>query len=172
VVVDFIDMEVPGDRDILLQELEGCLRRDRSSARVFAVTRLGLVEMTRKRSRQDLKAALTRGCPFCKGNGWVLKEEEVAFSIKRFLRKVDQSSRGEAYLIEAHPDICRHMAENYLASWEEEFEARLFLVEVPEFAWDKFRMGGQGSLEQVRHICSLLEQKEMRPVVHSTAASS
>jgi len=172
VVVDFIDMEVPGDRDILLQELEGCLRRDRSSARVFAVTRLGLVEMTRKRSRQDLKAALTRGCPFCKGNGWVLKEEEVAFSIKRFLRKVDQSSRGEAYLIEAHPDICRHMAENYLASWEEEFEARLFLVEVPEFAWDKFRMGGQGSLEQVRHICSLLEQKEMRPVVHSTTASS
>ncbi len=172
VVVDFIDMEVPGDRDILLAELETCLKRDRSSARVFAVTRLGLVEMTRKRSRQDLKTALTRGCPFCKGNGWVLKEEEVAFSIKRFLRKVVQSSGAEAYLVEAHPEICRHMAENYLPSWEEEFEARLFLVEVPEFAWDKFRMGGQGSLGQVRHICSLLGQKEMRPVVHSTTASS
>ncbi len=172
VVVDFIDMDVPEDRDTLLGELEEYLRKDRSSARVFAVTRLGLVEMTRKRSRQDLKTALTRGCPFCKGNGWVLKEEEVAFSIKRFIRKVAQSSRAEAYMVEAHPEICRHMAENYLVSWEEEFEARFFLVEVPEFAWDKFRMGGQGSLEQIRHVCSLLEQKEMHPVVHSTTASS
>ncbi|HOO62820.1 MAG TPA: Rne/Rng family ribonuclease [Synergistaceae bacterium] len=172
VVVDFIDMDAPEDREVLLEELEEHLRKDRSSARVFAVTRLGLVEMTRKRGRQDLKTALTRGCPFCKGNGWVLKEEEVAFSIKRFIRKVAQSSHSEAYVIEAHPDICRHMAENYLASWEEEFEARFFLVEVPEFAWDKFRMGGQGSLEQIRHICSLMSQKETHSVVHSTTASS
>lgn len=171
VVIDFIDMEHEEDRERLLSRLREAFQHDRYRARVYGVSKLGLVEMTRKRARPDLKAALTRSCPFCAGHGWVLKEDSVALMIKRFLRKVARTNKAEALLLELHPDIARHIAENYHDSWEEELERKLFLVEVPEFAWDKFRLHDQGKHTQISHEVEKLLQKEAPPVVHSTDMS-
>ena len=74
VVVDFIDMEFEEDRKKLLDRLEEVFQLDRSRARVFSMTKLGLVELTRKRGRPDLRSVMTRGCPFCNDNGWILRE--------------------------------------------------------------------------------------------------
>jgi ribonuclease G len=81
VVIDFIDMEFEEDRQRLLARLEEVFQSDRSRARVFSMTQLGLVELTRKRGRPDLKSVLTRGCPYCNDNGWVPREDTVAMSM-------------------------------------------------------------------------------------------
>lgn len=151
VVIDFIDMEHEGDKDILLQRMEELFRHDRCKARVYGVTQLGLVEITRKRARGDLKGSFTRSCPFCSGNGWVLKEDTVALSIKRFLRKVCRSGKSEALVLELYPAIARHIVENYMEAWEEEFERKIFLREMPGFSWEKFRLDFQGSIAQAEH---------------------
>ena len=63
VVVDFIDMENESDNKALIQQLQELFKNDRCKARVYGVTGLGLVEITRKRARTDVRAALMRGCP-------------------------------------------------------------------------------------------------------------
>jgi ribonuclease G len=168
VVIDFIDMEQEEDRQRLLDRLNEAFHGDRYKARVFGVTQLGLVEITRKRARLDLRTSLTRGCPFCSGTGWVLKEETLAVSVKRFLRKVSLSSRSEAILLELYPDVARHIADTYLPSWEEELGRRLFLREVPDFAWSKYRLDSQGPLSQIERRVAQLMDKEAA-VVHCTA---
>jgi ribonuclease G len=73
VVIDFIDMESEDDQKALLERLEDVFRSDRCKAKVFGLTRLGLVELTRKRARSDMRSTFTRGCPFCGGTGEVLR---------------------------------------------------------------------------------------------------
>jgi len=131
--------------------LEELFRHDRCKARVYGVTQLGLVEITRKRARGDLKGTFTRSCPFCSGNGWVLREDTVSLSIKRFLRKVCRSGKAEALILELYPAVARHIVENYIEAWEEEFERKIFLREMPGFPWEKFRLDFQGSLAQAEH---------------------
>jgi len=168
VVIDFIDMENAQDQKVLLERLQEVFRDDRCKARVFGLTRLGLVELTRKRARMDIRSTFTRGCPFCGGTGVVSREESLAVAIKRFVRKVALSSRPEAILLETHPAISRFIADSLLGQWEEEMGVRLFLRDMPEFPWNKYRIEAQGTLEQVRHRIDLLEEREAGCVVHRT----
>lgn len=171
VVVDFIDMNTDEERQNLTDQLEDLFRSDRYKARVYGVTGLGLVEITRKRARSDLRSSLSRGCPFCGGLGMVMKEESVAMQIKRFIRKVSASSRSEALLIETHPTIAEYIAGTFLLLWEEEFRKRIFIRGCPDFSWGKYRLDCQGGLAQVEHRAGTLEKKEGRTVVHRTSSA-
>lgn len=168
IVIDFIDMEHEEDRNKLTVKLEELFQKDRYKAKVFGISQLGLVELTRKRARQDIRSGMTRGCPFCGGYGWVLKEDTVAVSIKRFLRKVSYSNRSEAFLIEMYPAIAKYISETYLAAWEEELERRIFIIEAPEFAWDKYRIEFQGPLDQIQHKLEVLKDREAAVIVHKS----
>lgn len=171
VVIDFIDMDNQADKNKLVECLQELFKDDRCKARVFGVTGLGLVEITRKRARLDMRQVISRGCPFCGGLGWVDKEETVAMKVKRFLRRAVLSSNAEALLVELHPAIARYIAETYLPMWEEEFGRRFYLSESPEFAWDKFRIDFQGTLARVAYRVGLLEKREDNAVVHRTSSA-
>lgn len=168
VVIDFIDMDDEEDQEELLGTLRELFRNDRARARVFGVTGLGLVELTRKRARSDIRASFTRGCPFCCGTGVVTREESIALSLKRFIRKVILSGRPEALLIELHPAVASFVAEHFLPSWEEEFSTRLYLRPVPDSPWEKYRLEAQGTLAQVGHRITLLEKRVEGSIVHRT----
>ncbi len=171
VVIDFIDMDFEQDRALLLKRLEEVFQPDRYRARVFGVSQLGLVEITRKRARPDIRSTLTRSCPFCGGNGWVLREDSISMTIKRFLRKVSCSNRSEAMLLETNPAVAQYIHETYLPLWEEELGRKIFLAAVPEFSWSKFRLDAQGGLEQVEHRIEQMEKWEARLVVYRTSSS-
>jgi ribonuclease G len=171
VVIDFIDMESQDYRDRLVEQLQELFKGDRCKARVYGVTALGLVEITRKRARLDMRTIMSRGCPFCGGLGWVDREETVAMKVKRFMRRAVLGSHSEAFLVELHPAIARYIAETYLSMWEEEFERRFYLVECPEYAWDKYKIDFQGSLTRVLHRVEIMEKREERVVVHSTTSA-
>jgi ribonuclease G len=171
VVIDFIDMEEEEDQRQLLDTLRNLFRDDRSKARVFGVTHLGLVELTRKRSRSDIRASFTRGCPFCGGTGVVLKEDTIGMSIKRFVRKIVHSGHPEALLIEMHPVVASFVGESFLPLWEEEFGIRIFLRQLPDYPWDKYKLEAQGTLEQVERRIALLEKRGTGDFVHRTDRS-
>jgi ribonuclease G len=171
VVVDFIDMDSHEDRVKLVEQLQEFFKSDRCKARVYGVTELGLVEITRKRARLDMRSIMSRSCPFCGGLGWVDKEETVAMKVKRFLRRSVLGSHSEAFLVELHPAIAKYIAETYLPMWEEEFERRFYLVECPEYAWDKYKVDFQGTLSRVVHRVEVMERREERVVVHSTTSA-
>ncbi len=171
VVVDFIDMENESDNKALVRQLQELFKSDRCKARVYGVTGLGLVEITRKRARTDVRAALMRGCPFCGGLGAVQKEESVSMHIKRFIRKITMSSKSEALLVDCHPAVAEYIRDTFLASWEEEFERKIFIHSCPENAWDKYRLDSQGPLQQVEHRISALQKREGRNIVYRSSSA-
>ncbi|MCF0247592.1 MAG: ribonuclease E/G, partial [Synergistes sp.] len=166
VVVDFIDMDKESDNLELVSHFREIFKNDRCKARVYGVTDLGLVEITRKRARSDVKSLLTRGCPFCGGLGAVEKEESVAMRIKRFIRKIVLASKSEALLIECYSTIAEYIADSFLPAWEEEFERKIFIRSCPGFSWSKYRLDLQGSLSQVEHRINGIRKKEENSVVY------
>ena len=156
VVVDFIDMEQESDQHELLSRFSKALANDRLKARVFSITQLGLIELTRKRERSDLKSLLTRNCPMCSGTGFIEREENIAVRIKRFVRKVITANKSvnldklnnNALLLETSKDIAEYLY-SYLDEWEQEWTSsnvKIFIAGVPDFPRDKFRLEFQGSI--------------------------
>jgi ribonuclease E len=77
IVVDFIDMVLPSNRELLLRRLVECLGRDRTRHQVAEITSLGLVQMTRKRIGTGLLEAFSTECPVCRGRGYELHDMPV-----------------------------------------------------------------------------------------------
>ena len=90
IVVDFIDMVLESNRDLVLRRLVECLGRDRTRHQVAEVTSLGLVQMTRKRIGTGLLEAFSTDCEACKGRGLVLHDHPVESNG----RAEDDDSRG------------------------------------------------------------------------------
>ena len=77
IVIDFIDMVLPSNRELLLRRLVECLGRDRTRHQVAEITSLGLVQMTRKRIGTGLLEAFTTECPQCHGRGYEMHDMPV-----------------------------------------------------------------------------------------------
>ena len=97
IVVDFIDMVLESNRDLVLRRLIECLGRDRTRHQVAEVTSLGLVQMTRKRIGTGLLEAFSESCEHCQGRGLVTHTEPVESKRKvadEEPRKGGRRSRG------------------------------------------------------------------------------
>jgi ribonuclease E len=92
IVVDFIDMVLESNRDLVLRRLVECLGRDRTKHQVAEVTSLGLVQMTRKRIGQGLLEVFSEACEACQGRGYHVHSEPVA--AKAVAGEVDSEAGG------------------------------------------------------------------------------
>ncbi len=109
IVVDFIDMENEADQTEVIKTFQRALREDRTRVTVLGLTRLGLLEMTRKKVRESLLNQMTRVCPLCEGRGHVLSEDVVARRIRyRIIEKI-RETEAEAILVETHPLVAAHL---------------------------------------------------------------
>jgi len=97
VVIDFIDMVLESNRELVLRRLTECLGRDRTKHQVTEITSLGLVQMTRKRIGQGLLEAFSETCDHCKGRGVIIQTEPVSErsrpNVAEKVRAVAASSR-------------------------------------------------------------------------------
>ncbi len=106
-VVDFIDMPDPSQRSVVLRELEEHLRRDRAPVTVHGFTRLGLVELVRRKKRKSLTERWTGICPTCRGTGRVAGPERAARRVRIRLLRLLRATAEEAVLVEVHPAVAR-----------------------------------------------------------------
>jgi ribonuclease G len=96
IIIDFIDMENGDHRAAVLAELNRTLERDRTRISVNGFTQLGLVEMTRKRTRESLAHVLCEPCPTCKGRGELKTPQTICYEILReILRESKQFTARE-----------------------------------------------------------------------------
>jgi ribonuclease G len=111
IVCDFIDMESKSNRDRVLQELRTHLGRDRARTKAFAVSDLGLIEMTRQRVRQSHFHAMTEPCPICNGTGRVFTAETIVRRMERAVRRLASEGRREGIVVKLHPDTAMYVLE-------------------------------------------------------------
>jgi ribonuclease G len=111
IVCDFIDMETRQNRDRVLQELRAHLGRDRARTKAFAVSELGLIEMTRQRVRPSLWHSMTTECPACSGTGRVFTPEVIARRLERSLRRAGRERRERQLSVRLHPEVALYLLE-------------------------------------------------------------
>ncbi|MBE0507409.1 MAG: ribonuclease G [Marinospirillum sp.] len=101
IIIDFIDMDDAEHQRQVLRLLERNLERDHAKTKLSGVTELGLVQMTRKRTRESLEQIVCEPCHLCQGRGTLKTPESVCYEILRDLLRMDRAYGGEAYLVMA-----------------------------------------------------------------------
>jgi ribonuclease G len=143
IVVDFIDMETRGNRDKVLQELRTHLGRDRARTKAFAVSELGLIEMTRQRVRPSLWQSMTAECPTCTGTGRVFRPEVVVRRMERSLKRAGADHKERQLAVRLHPEVALYLVEqepNFLRQLEKQTGLELEVRDDPMMRLDEFRM--------------------------------
>lgn len=105
IIADFIDMENLAHRDAVLTELKKALALDRTRVTVNSFTSLGLVEMTRKRTRESLAHTLCEPCPTCQGRGEVKTAQTVCYEILREIVREARQYDAREFRILAHQKV-------------------------------------------------------------------
>ena len=109
IVADFIDMESKANRDRVLQELRTILARDRARTKAFAVSDLGLIEMTRQRVRQSHLQSMTEACPTCHGTGRVFTPETIVRRVERSVRRMALEGKKDNLVVRIHPEVATYV---------------------------------------------------------------
>ena len=105
VIIDFIDMEEEGNRERVMQVLEQSMARDHARHQITPVSPLGLVEMTRKRTRESLQHVLCEDCASCDGRGFLMTAETVCFEIFREIIRQHRQFEFDKILVLAHQEV-------------------------------------------------------------------
>lgn len=105
IIIDFIDMSDATHRDRVMQALLTELAKDRAKTTVSDFSELGLVEMTRKRTRESLGHLLCCECPECRGRGAVKSVSSVCYEILRDILRVNHAYKAEKFIVYASTDV-------------------------------------------------------------------
>ena len=152
IVIDFIDMESEANRKAVADELRSHLRRDRSRTKAFAVSDLGLVEMTRQRERPSLLAYFSEDCPTCDGLGKVLSLESVLVKIERLLRRVHAKGTEKGIVVHVAPEVAVFVLEHNgrrLHDFEKRYKLQVDLRDDPALRREEVRLVSAKSKKDV-----------------------
>ncbi|MBL8464643.1 MAG: ribonuclease E/G, partial [Thauera sp.] len=105
IIIDFIDMENVEHREMVLEEFRKALSRDHTKMSINGFTALGLVEMTRKRTRESLAHLLCEPCPTCSGRGEVKTARTVCYEILRELLREARQFNAKEFRVLAAPNV-------------------------------------------------------------------
>src|SRR5215468_2704285 len=150
IVVDFVDMDKEGNRRKVWDAFQKALARDRARTNVTKISELGLVEMTRKRTRESLVQLLTEPCPTCEGAGVVKSVVTVAYEILREVRRSGTLVDNEKIEIECAPRVAELLSKqerDYLDHLEKRFQKLIIVVGQKGWKPDQFRVAGKMSTE-------------------------
>jgi ribonuclease G len=109
IIIDFIDMEEPEHRRQVIQALEKALSDDHVKTNISSVSPLGLVEMTRKRTRESLEHLLCQPCPTCEGRGFVKTAETVCYEVFREIVRQSRQFECQQLMVLAHQDVIERL---------------------------------------------------------------
>lgn len=105
IILDFIDMEKEDNRSRVYRQLEEALKKDRARPTILKISELGLVEMTRKRTRDTMVRLLCEPCTHCEGKGFLKSKKTVAYEVLRELERTGIERDVKQVLVQAHPDV-------------------------------------------------------------------
>ncbi len=105
IIIDFIDMHEPEHRNQVLRALEKCLERDHVKTSISEITSLGLVQLTRKRTRESLEQVLCESCPTCNGRGTIKTAQTICYEILREILREARQFDTQQLLVVASPEV-------------------------------------------------------------------
>jgi ribonuclease G len=146
IILDLIDMEKPSNREKVRKTLEEILQRDKAKTTLNRISELGLIEMTRKRTRESLGRLLHEPCFYCDGTGHLQSKETVAFEILREIRRRRQDLPGYTVIVNCHPavaDLLTGSEKSALQEAESRYMRRIQVTMRTEYHLEQFDLVGK-----------------------------
>lgn len=145
IIVDFIDMELKESRDMVFQALVDALKKDRIKTFAYPISELGLVQITRKRTRHNIVNLLTEVCPGCDGSAYIKSRFTVCYEVLRELTSYCRKEDCKRINVYLSPEVASLLYEEEKSSiefLETTFHSKVNIIANPEFSVDTFRVEG------------------------------
>jgi ribonuclease G len=145
IVIDFIDMEQPEHRRAIYETLTQELALDPARTQMLPMSDIGLVQLTRKRSRPSLERTLNRECPYCHGSGRIKSPATICLEIRCELLAVTDGDAGDQISLAVHPEISHYLQGPFrelLRELDEIHGVEVILRENPLFHQEQFEILG------------------------------
>ncbi|KXX64450.1 ribonuclease G [Marichromatium gracile] len=146
IIIDFIDMTEEEHKRQVLRALEKCLARDHAKTHITEVSSLGLVEMTRKRTRESLEHVLCEPCPCCGGRGSIKTAETTCYEIFREIMRESRQFDVESLLVLASQEVVDRLLD----------EESAHLAELEEFIGRPIRLQAEALYTQEQYDVVLI----------------
>ncbi len=144
IVIDFIDMESKENRERVFTALKEAMSRDRAKTNILPMSDLGLIEMTRKRTRENLVRFLTEPCFYCEGKGLLKSKKTVCYEIFRDLERVKvNSDTEEVVYVMVNPDIdqvLREEEQESVMDLEKRIHRRIIVIPKDNFHLEQYEI--------------------------------
>ncbi len=143
IIIDFIDMERESNRDKVFNALKEALRRDKSRTNILRMSELGLIEMTRKRTKESIGRVLCESCFYCDGEGHLKSRRTVCYEILRELVREKQEHFAKNIMVAVHPEVASLFYDeerSALERVEESLHARISVKGEPSFHMESFEI--------------------------------
>jgi len=147
IIIDFIDMEQESHREDVFNALQEAVKKDKSRSNILKVSEFGLVQMTRKRDRENLSQMMCEPCMYCGGDGLLKSRRSVCYEIFRKLSHEGRKMAGTTVTIKVHPSVADLMLKDetlHTDNLEKETGKRFIIVadndmylEKYEIVWEK-----------------------------------
>jgi ribonuclease G len=161
IVLDFIDMKSRRDQQQVYQRIKEGLRRDKAKTHVLPISQLGLMEMTRQRHSESVRAAVYDDCPYCKGRGKVKSAITMSVEIQRKLNEIlKQRPRDESDFqlrIAVHPTVLERLRtedEKLIIEMEKRYFGKLSFRPEPSFHAEQFKIVNVATNEELVNVGS------------------
>jgi ribonuclease G len=135
IIIDFIDMEKQKNREKVFHALHEAMADDRARPNILRISELGLVEMSRKRTRENLVQTLLAPCTYCEGRGYTKSSTTVCYEIFREIRKIGWATKEKKILVTVNPSVASMMFDEERQGVEElekEFQKNIVVKGDPE----------------------------------------
>ncbi|HEX3770676.1 MAG TPA: Rne/Rng family ribonuclease [Polyangiaceae bacterium] len=145
IILDLIDMEKASNREKVRKTLEELLQKDKAKTTLNRISELGLIEMTRKRTRESLGRLMHEPCFYCDGTGHLMSKETVCFDILREIRRKRQDLPGYSILVNCHPavaDLLTGSEKAAVQDAESRFMRRIQVTARTEYHLEQFDLSG------------------------------
>lgn len=144
IVIDFIDMEKKPNRERVFMALKEAMGKDKAKSNILRMSDLGLIEMTRKRTRANLNRVLTEACFYCEGRGTLKSKSTVCYEIFRDLERECASGleQGQAYVL-VNPEIetvLREEAQEAVMDLERRINKRITVIAKQDFHQEQYEI--------------------------------
>jgi ribonuclease G len=105
IIIDFIDMEKEANREKVFNRLSDALEKDKSRTNILKMSELGLIEMTRKRTKENINRILREPCFYCDGEGYLKSTGTMCYEIFREIERDHAALFGRTIMVTAHPEV-------------------------------------------------------------------
>jgi ribonuclease G len=159
IVLDFIDMKSRRDQQQVYNKLKEGLRRDRAKTHLLPISALGLMEMTRQRHSESVRAAVYDDCPYCKGRGKVKSALTMSVEIQRklaeILRRRQRDESDFQLRIVVNPTVLERLRtedEKLLIELEKRYFGKLSFRSEPSFHAEQFKIVNVATNEELANV--------------------